>query len=79
MRIKIWQIDIDIFSNQTLLESKLFILAYTNEDIASKNLKLKGIIYQKELLVIIMSSSMEKTFFINQVIQILNDMKKLEY
>ena len=58
--------------------NKLFVLAYKNEDIASKNLKLKDIIYQKELLVIITSSSMGKTFLINQLIQILNDMKKLE-
>ena len=57
--------------------NKLFVLAYKNEDIASKNLKLKDIIYQKELLVIIMSSSMGKTFLINQLIQILNDNEKI--
>ena len=30
-----------------------------------KDLKVKDIIYQKELLIITMSSSMEKTFMIN--------------
>ena len=43
-----------------------------------KDLNLKDIVYQKELLIIIMSSSMEKTFMINQLVQIQNDMKKLE-
>ena len=42
------------------------------------DLKLKGITYQKELLIIIMSSSMGKTFMTKQLIQIKNDMKKLE-
>ena len=37
---------------------------YTNQDAVSiKDLKLKGIIYQKELLKIIMTSSMKKLLF----------------
>ena len=43
-----------------------------------KNLKLKDITYQKELLIIITSSSIEKTFMTKQLIKIQNDMKKLE-
>ena len=43
-----------------------------------KHLKLEDVSYQNELLIIITSSSMEKTFMIKQLIQILNDMKKLE-
>ena len=40
------------------------MLDYTNQDVVSiKDLKLKGIIYQKELLKIIMTSSMKKLLF----------------
>ena len=50
--------------------NRLFVLVYTNQDAALKDLKLKGIAYQKESLIIIMPSSMEKTFMIKQSIQI---------
>ena len=43
-----------------------------------KDLKLKGITYQNKLLIIITSSSLEKTFIINQLILIQSDRKKLE-
>ena len=46
--------------------NRLFLLVYIN----LKNLKLKDITYQKELLVIIMSSSRKKNFMIKQLIQI---------
>ena len=55
-----------------------FVLVYWNEDAASKNLKLKGITYQNKLLIIITSSSLEKTFIINQLILIQSDGKNLE-
>ena len=64
VRINIRQMNIDIFSNQTLLEFiqiKISIL---------KDLKLEDITYQKELLIIITSSSMEKAFMTKQLIQI---------
>ena len=57
--------------------NSLFNLLYKNEGANSKRLKLKDIIYQKELPIIITSLSMEKTFMINQLILIENDMKKL--
>ena len=43
-----------------------------------KDLKLENTNYQKESLLIIMSSSMEKTCMTNPLILISNDMKKLE-
>ena len=49
--------------------NRFFVLFYSNQN-ASRNSKLKNIIYQKELLIIIMSSSVEKTFMIKQLIQI---------
>ena len=42
-----------------------------------KDLKLKGITYQNKLLIIITSSSLEKTFIINQLILIQSDGKNL--
>ena len=51
--------------------NRLFVLVYSNEDDNSKrkDLKLKDIIYQKELSINIMSSLMEKTFMTKQLIQ----------
>ena len=60
------QINIDIFSNQNFLEAIDYLFQFIRMKIMPlKDLKLKDIIYQKELLIIIMSSSIEKTFMIN--------------
>ena len=40
------------------------------ETLLLKDLKVKAITYQNELLIIITSSSMEKTFMINQLVLI---------
>ena len=49
----------------------MFALVYTNGGNNTKRFNAKkNIIYQKELLIIILSSSMEKTFAISQLIQI---------
>ena len=76
MRIKIWQINLDIFPNQILLESifagvnRLFILIYTNQDDNSKRFKgkiyylLKGIIKNYDVII------NGKTFEIKPLIQI---------
>ena len=47
--------------------NRLFVLVYTKL-LLLKDLKLQGITYPEELLLIIMSSSMEKTFMIKQLI-----------
>ena len=47
--------------------NRLFVLVYTKM-LLLKDLKLQGITYPEELLLIIMSSSMEKTFIIKQLI-----------
>ena len=47
--------------------NRLFVLVYTKM-LLLKDLKLQGITYPEELLLIIMSSSMEKTFMIKQLI-----------
>ena len=62
--------NIDISSNQTLLELTLFALTYSIQDNNAKRLKLENITFQKELLIIITSSSMEKTFLTNTLILI---------
>ena len=49
---------------------RLFVLVYSNQDNDSKDLKLKDTFYKKELMIIITSSSMEKTFMTKQLIQI---------
>ena len=56
MRIKLQEINIDFFSNQILLKSIDYLTM-------PKDLKLEDITYQKELLIIITSSSMEKNFY----------------
>ena len=71
MRIKIQQINIDIFSNQILLE----LIDYLFQFIKIKmpilnNLKLEDITYKDKLLIIVTSSSMEKTFRTNPLILI---------
>ena len=50
--------------------NRLFALVYSNQVTILKDLKLKDITYQKALLIIITSSSMEKTFMTKQLIQI---------
>ena len=50
--------------------NRLFILVYSSQDKILKGLKLKDIIYQKKLLIIITSSSIEKTFKTKEFIQI---------
>ena len=50
--------------------NRLLVLVYANEDDSAKRFKAKDIIYQKALLIIIMSSSLEKTFMTKQLIQI---------
>ena len=50
--------------------NRLAVLVYSNEDAVIKDLKPKGIFYQKELLRIIMPSSMEKAFMTKQLSQI---------
>ena len=47
--------------------NRLFVLVYTKM-LVLKDLKLQGITYPEELLLIIMSSSMEKTFMIKKLI-----------
>ena len=77
--IKIQQTNLDFFLNQILLESIDYLFQFFQiKMLLLKYLKLKDIIYQKELLIIIMSSSMEKTFMTKQLNQISNGMKKLE-
>ena len=71
MRIKIQQINIDIFSNQILLE----LIDYLFQFIKIKmpilnNLKLEDITYKDKLLIVVTSSSMEKTFRTNPLILI---------
>ena len=61
VRIKIRQMNIDIFSDQFFFEfSRLFVLVYTNEDVTSKRFNAK----------IMMLSLMEKAFMTKQLIQI---------
>ena len=61
VRIKIRQMNIDIFSDQFFFEfSRLFVLVYTNGDVTSKRFNAK----------IMMLSLMEKAFMTKQLIQI---------
>ena len=61
VRIKIRQMNIDIFSDQFFFEfSRLFVLVHTNEDVTSKRFNAK----------IMMLSLMEKAFMTKQLIQI---------
>ena len=70
---------INIFSNQSLLESIDYLFYFIQMKMTMlKDSKLVNIIYQKELLIIIISSLTEKTFMISQFILIYNDMRKLE-
>ena len=69
--IKIQQTNLDFFLNQFLLESIDYLLQFMQiKMLLLKDFKLKSITYQKKLLIIIMSSSLEKTFMIKQLIQI---------
>ena len=77
MRIKMQQMDIDIFLNHTLWELTdcLFWLVQIKMPML-KDLKLEDITYQKALLRIITLSSLERTFLTKPLILIQNDMKK---
>ena len=70
--IKIRQTNLNTVSNQIFLESidHLFFQFIETKILLLKDLKLKGITYQNKLLIIITSSSLEKTFIINQLILI---------
>ena len=46
--------------------NKLFVLIYSNHDYDAKDIKLEGMMYQKVLLRILMSPSMEITFMTNE-------------
>ena len=61
---------IDILSNKILMVLIDYLSQFIQIKMTSlKDLKLKDIIYQKELLIIITSSSMPKTFMAKQLIQ----------
>ena len=63
--------NINIFSDQTLLKLAGFLFYFIQiKKIMLKDLNLKDISYQKVLSRIIMSSSMEKTFMIKEMILI---------
>ena len=66
--IKIQQTNLDFCLNQILLESKFVFMQI--KMLLLKNLKLRGITNQKDLLIIIMLPSMEKAFMINQLVLI---------
>ena len=68
MTIKIQQTNLDFSLNQILLESKFVFMQI--KMLLLKNLKLRGITNQKDLLIIIMLPSMEKAFMINQFVLI---------
>ena len=68
MTIKIQQTNLDFCLNQILLESKFVFMQI--KMLLLKNLKLRGITNQKDLLIIIMLPSMEKAFMINQFVLI---------
>ena len=68
MTIKIQQTNLDFCLNQILLESKFVFMQI--KMLLLKNLKLRGITNQKDLLIIIMLPSMEKAFMINQLVLI---------
>ena len=63
--------NIDTFLNQNLLELIDYLFQFIQAKIIFlKDLKLKDIIYQKELLIVVTSSSMEKFLMIKQLIQV---------
>ena len=69
VRIKRRETNIDISSNQFFLESVDYLFQFIQIKITMLNdLKLKE--SSKKLFIIEMSSSIEKTFMINQLIQI---------
>ena len=69
VRIKRRETNIDISSNQFFLESVDYLFQFIQIKITMLNdLKLKEL--SKKLFIIEMSSSIEKTFMINQLIQI---------
>ena len=68
---------IDIFLNQTLQELADCLFLFIQMQIMQKGIKLEGIIYQKVLLKIIMSSSTERTVTAKQLILILKKYKEI--
>ena len=69
VKTKIWQINIDIFFESNFLGvNRLFVLQMKMGML--QDLMLKNIIYQKELLIIMTSLSVEKTVMISQLILI---------
>ena len=77
--IKIRQTNLNTVSNQIFLESIDHLLQFIETKILLlKDLKLKGITYQNKLLISITSSSLEKTFIINQLILIKKPWKKVK-
>ena len=69
--IEIQQKNLDFSLNQILMESIDYLFYFIQiKMLLLEDSKLKDIIYQKELLIIIMSSSTEKTFMTKQLIQI---------
>ena len=77
--IKIRQTNLNTVSNQIFLESIDHFLQFIETKILLlKDLKLKGITYQNKLLISITSSSLEKTFIINQLILIKKPWKKVK-
>ena len=82
MNKKTQQMNLDILSNQILLELIDFLFYFIQTKMAILiDLKLKYINHQKTLLIIITSSLMEKTFMSNQLILIQNyeEIRRLHY
>ena len=71
VRIKLWQMNIGISSNQNLLELIACLFQFIQIKIPMlKDLMLKNNIYQKAQSKIITPSLLEKTFMTKQLIQI---------
>ena len=58
------------FESNFVGANRLFVLVYTNQDAHAKRFKAKIYYVPKELLIIITSSSVEKTFMTKQLIPI---------
>ena len=80
MRIKIQQMNIDIFWNESNFVgvNRLYVLIHLNRNRDIKRFNAHRYYLPKGIIKTIMWSSMEKTFMINQLIPIQNYMKKLE-
>ena len=69
VRIKIRPMNTYIFSNQFCWSQSIVCFSYTNQFASAKRFNAQKY-YQKELLIIIMSSSMERNFVIKHLIKI---------